>query len=156
MGDTRHLWVRPFLAALAECGIITHAAKAAGVDRSCVFRYRQDNPEFAAEVEQAIEQAVDELEAEARRRALKGVEEPVYQGGVLVGTRVVFSDALMSLLLRGRRKAVFAERREITGADGGPVAVVADATQRASRATALLKLAEARKALADIDTSDLA
>lgn len=31
------------------------------------------------------------------------------------------SDALLTLLLKGRRKAVFADRTELTGASGGPV-----------------------------------
>jgi hypothetical protein len=65
--------------------------------------------------------AADKLESEARRRAIEGVEEPVYQGGQLVGTRMVYSDSLLALLLKGRRKKVFAERVETTGADGGPV-----------------------------------
>jgi hypothetical protein len=121
MGNLRHLWTDAFLAHLAETGILSDAAAAAGVDRSNVFRRRQDDPEFAQAVEQAIDMAADKLEAEARRRALEGVEEPVYQGGQLVGTKRVYSDSLLALLLKGRRKKVFAERIEQTGADGGPV-----------------------------------
>ena len=121
MGDSRHLWTDAFLAHLAECGILTDAAAAAGVDRSTVFRRRQTDDEFAKAVDEAIDMAADKLEREARRRAIEGTEEPVYQGGVLVGTRTVYSDSLLSLLLKGRRKKVFAERIEQTGADGGPV-----------------------------------
>jgi hypothetical protein len=121
MGNLRHLWTDAFLAHLAECGILTDAAAAAGVDRSTVFRRRQVDEEFDAAVCDAMEAAADKLEAEARRRALEGVEEPVYQGGLLVGTKRVYSDTLMALLLKGRRKKVFAERTELTGADGGPV-----------------------------------
>jgi hypothetical protein len=121
MGNLRHLWTDAFLAHLAETGILSDAAAAAGVDRSNVFRRRQDDPEFAKQVEEAIDMAADKLEAEARRRALEGVEEPVYQGGQLVGTKTVYSDSLLALLLKGRRKKVFAERVEQTGADGGPI-----------------------------------
>lgn len=66
------------------------------------------------------------------------------------------SDTLLSLVLKGRRKRVYADRTELTGADGGPVAT-ADATQRAARAATLLKLAEARKAIqaAEVDINDL-
>lgn len=66
------------------------------------------------------------------------------------------SDTLLSLVLKGRRKKVYADRTELTGVDGGPVAT-ADATQRAARAATLLKLAEARKAIqaAEIDISDI-
>ncbi|HEX2275207.1 MAG TPA: hypothetical protein VHG90_15170, partial [Acidimicrobiales bacterium] len=37
--------------------------------------------------------------AEARRRALHGVEEDVYHDGRVVGTRRVYSDALLMFLL---------------------------------------------------------
>jgi hypothetical protein len=58
------------------------------------------------------------------------------------------SDALLALLLKGRRKEVFADRTELTGADAGPV-TFADASKRQARLAALVKLAEARKALED-------
>lgn len=121
MGNKQLLWTDAFLAALSECGILTDAAAAAGVDRSTVWRRRQDDAEFSKAVDEAIDMAADKLEAEARRRAVEGVEEPVYQGGQLVGTKTVYSDSLLALLLKGRRKRVFAERVEQTGADGGPV-----------------------------------
>lgn len=121
MGDKTRLWTDAFLAALAECGILSQAAEAAGVDRATVWRRRQDDAEFSTACDQAIDMAADKLEAEARRRALEGVEEPVYQGGQLIGTKTVYSDSLLALLLKGRRKRVFAERIEQTGADGGPV-----------------------------------
>lgn len=121
MGNKQQLWTDAFLAALAECGIFTRAAEAAGVDRATVWRRRQDDAEFAQACDQAIDMASDKLEAEAIRRAVEGVEEPVYQGGQLIGTKTVYSDSLLALLLKGRRKKVFAERIEQTGADGGPV-----------------------------------
>ena len=64
------------------------------------------------------------------------------------------SDSLLSLVLKGRRKKVYADRTELTGADGGPVATT-DATQRAARAATLLKLAQVRKAITEIDIDDL-
>lgn len=121
MAHLQHLWTDAFLAALAECGILTQAAELAGVDRATVWRRRQADAEFAQAVDEAIDMAADKLEREARRRAIQGTEEPVYQGGVLVGTKTVYSDSLLALLLKGRRKKVFAERVETTGADGGPL-----------------------------------
>lgn len=59
------------------------------------------------------------------------------------------SDAMMALMLKGRRKRVFADRTEITGADGGPVKH-ADESSRAARAAQLLAVAQARK-----DANDL-
>ena len=115
------LWIDAFLAALAEHGVINRACEVAGIDRGTAWRRRQTDPDFAAQCELAIEMSADKLEQEARRRALEGVEEPVYQGGQLVGTRLVYSDSLLALMLKGRRKKVFADRTELTGANGGPV-----------------------------------
>ena len=119
MGDRQPLWTKAFLAALAVEGVLSRASEIAGIDRSGVYRRRQADPEFDQACKDAMEAAADALEAEARRRALQGVEEPVYQGGQLIGTKTVYSDSLLALLLKGRRKEVFAERRELTGADGG-------------------------------------
>lgn len=114
-------WVKPFLDAVASGAMLTEAASAAGVDRSTAYRRRKTDPDFAKAFEEALEASADALEREARRRAIEGWEEPVYQGGQLVGSKRVYSDTLLSLLLRGRRKKVFADRTELTGADGGPV-----------------------------------
>ncbi len=55
------------------------------------------------------------------------------------------SDAMLALVLKGRRKQVYAERTEITGADGGPLAH-SDETMRAARIVRLVEQAALRKA----------
>jgi hypothetical protein len=57
------------------------------------------------------------------------------------------SDALLSLVLKGRRKRVYSDRTEITGADGG--ALVVDEATRSARVAQLLAMAQARKDDAD-------
>ena len=57
------------------------------------------------------------------------------------------SDPLLALILKGRRKAVYADRTELTGADGGPVAT--DNTVRATRVAALMEAARRRKEAED-------
>lgn len=57
------------------------------------------------------------------------------------------SDAMLSMWLKGRRKSVFADRTEITGADGGPLAV--DETTRRARMAAILNEAKQRRAAED-------
>ena len=52
------------------------------------------------------------------------------------------SDAALMFLLKGRRKKVFAERTEITGANGGVLQI--DEGARASRVAQLLALAKTR------------
>jgi hypothetical protein len=66
------------------------------------------------------------------------------------------SDALLSLILKGRRKKVYAERTELTGADGGPMVQQVDDTTRSARVAQLMALAEARKAGAASDDDETA
>lgn len=63
------------------------------------------------------------------------------------------SDALLTLVLKGRRKAYSTDRTELTGSDGGPLQV--DEATRSARVAQLLALAQRRKDDAD-QFSDLA
>lgn len=137
-------WASAFLAQLEHTGIMSRAAKEVGVSPYRVYKLRDESPEFAHNVEMALEVAFDRMEAEMGRRAFEGYEVPVYQGGELVGRVTKYSDGLAKFLMAGYRKRKFAKAQEITGADGGPVAV-ADETKRASRIAALLQLAKGRK-----------
>ena len=181
MAYTNFDWKPAFLAALREVPVLRAGCDATGVHRDTVHKARTADPEFDKAVEEAMEAGVDKAEQEAFRRAVVGFEEPVIHQGTLslryrvdeAGRPVLgedgnplplldaegrpvplttrkHSDSLLSLVLKGRRKKVYADRTELTGADGGPVATT-DATQRAARAATLLKLAQARKALDDLD-----
>lgn len=110
-----------FLKMLAKGHSPTKACEASGIGYSTVYRLKKEYPEFDEAWREASEQGIDRLEDEARRRAVDGCPRPVYQGGVQVGEIREYSDSLMSLLLKGRRKHVFSERVEQTGVDGGPV-----------------------------------
>lgn len=59
------------------------------------------------------------------------------------------SDPLLALFLKGRRKRVYSDRTEITGADGGPVQQV-DETAKAARVAQLLAIAQQRKEFEDL------
>jgi hypothetical protein len=147
-------WHAAFLAALREVPVVSRACEAVSIDRSTAYRAREADQSFAAAWDDAMETGVDKAEQEAFRRAVEGTEKGVWHMGSLVGSERVYSDSLLSLVLKGRRKKVYADRTELTGADGGPVATT-DATQRATRAATLLKLAQARKAMQEIDIDDL-
>lgn len=54
------------------------------------------------------------------------------------------SDSLLALLLKGRRKDVFADRTELTGANGGPVKHLDEGT-RAARIAQLMAIAQKRR-----------
>lgn len=74
-------WINPFLKALAETGVISTAARAAGVTSAAVAARRRADPGFEELFNQALEDSIDLLDQAARSRALHGVEEPVvYQG----------------------------------------------------------------------------
>lgn len=172
-------WKPIFLQALALVPVVAHACKAAGIDRTTAYSARDHNEDFAKAWDDAMENGVDEAEAEAFRRAVQGFEEPVvYQGAVSYhvqrdaqgnpvmgadGRPVLLvdakgnpvpitvrrhSDALLTVILKGRRKRIYAERTELTGAEGGPVATLDDAT-RSARVAQLLAAAQARKASDD-------
>ena len=65
-----------FLAAYRETGNVKPAAEAAQISRSAHYRWVAE-PDYAEEFEQAKADAVDVLEAGARRRAVEGILEPV-------------------------------------------------------------------------------
>ncbi len=103
-----------FLTALAKRGNITAAAKAAGVDRSTPYRWREAEPEFAAAWDDAVERACDLLEAEAWTRAVDGVREPVIgrvgrdQDGIVTYVQK-YSDSLLTTLLKAHKPAKYRE-----------------------------------------------
>jgi hypothetical protein len=101
----RRDWRPAFLAAFASTGNVLLSAKAAGIDRSVPYDERKRNVRFAAAWEQAEEDSIQLLEAEARRRAMS------------------VSDTLLIFLLKSRRPAVYRDnaRVELTGAAGGPI-----------------------------------
>lgn len=111
-------WRSALLAALREVPVLQRACDAAGVDRTSVWRAREADPEFAKAYDEAMEAGIDRAEQEAFRRAIEGTKKGIWHQGVLVGSETVYSDAMLGLILKGRRKAVYAERKEITGADG--------------------------------------
>jgi len=99
-----------FLKALAETGSVATSAAVAGTSRTRVYELRKTNPVFASAWEDAEEIAADRLEEEARRRAVKGVEEPLVTAGKLVRdengrpiTVTRYSDNLLLALIKARR-----------------------------------------------------
>lgn len=114
-----------FLKEFRKSGNITVAAEAVGMDRRTHYTWlEQDDDEgtYAKAFADATEDAADLLEAEAHRRAVEGVEEPVgwYQGEAGGHVRR-YSDTLLIVLLKMRGR--FRDGVEVTGKDGGPLQV---------------------------------
>ena len=122
--ESEPAWVDLFLRQLRAHGLIHTAATTAGVTKRTVDRLRESSAEFDYAVEAALEAAADELELEARRRAVEGVEKGVYFRGNRTDTEIVYSDSLLTTLLKAKRADEFAERKQITGAGGTPLTVV--------------------------------
>ncbi|WP_207706576.1 hypothetical protein [Desulfallas thermosapovorans] len=114
---------RAFLAAFAEVGNITRAAEIAGIDRKNHYDWMKNDPDYPELFYEADQQACDRLEQEARRRAVEGVQKPVFQGGKQVGVVQEYSDTLLIFLLKGAMPEKYKERvhQEHTGKGGGPI-----------------------------------
>jgi hypothetical protein len=140
-------WGPRFLAALRETANIRMSAELACVGRATVYTRRNSDPDFAREMSEAIEDAVDALKLEVRRRALNGIDEPVIYKGQIMGSWIneqgkqvlpntpgssfvpltvkKYSDVLMMFLLKAHKPGEFRDnvRIEHTGSDGGDINV---------------------------------
>lgn len=116
-------WRDDFINALRDEGNVSTAAFRADISRQTAYRHRRDFVTFREQWEDALEEATDKLELEARRRALEGTLKPVYYQGEEVGKVREYSDTLMIYLLKVHRyeKQKPPLRLEHTGKDGGPI-----------------------------------
>lgn len=123
-------WVDKFITTLGQVGNVSLACHAVGISRTTAYKARNRYSSFADQWNEAIAEAADILEGEARRRAVDGVEKPIYYKGVLVDTVREYSDGLLTLLLKAHKPERFRERRQIehTGADGGPIRTAREMT----------------------------
>lgn len=138
-----------FLASLSRTGNVAASAKLIRRNRKAMYYMRSVDPEFAADWEDALETAMDDLEGEAWRRAKDGVRKQLFhQGAPIYATKLVkkedgstqvelvldengeavpvyeytYSDGLMAKLLAAHRPAFRESSKvELTGANGGPV-----------------------------------
>ena len=95
----RRDWKPAFIEVLHETGNVTLAARYAGQSRNQVHDVRQRSKRFAAQWDDALEDATDLLEAEARRRAFTGIDKPVFYKGKVVGSTKKYSGRLLMFLL---------------------------------------------------------
>ena len=121
----RRPWKPLFLDALRGTGNVRLAASNADVARQVAYRARDSSATFRADWDEALEEARELLEAEARRRAAIGVEEPVFYKGQVVGHIRKYSDNLLMFLLKAHWPEKFRENlsidQRVSGSDGGPV-----------------------------------
>lgn len=109
---------RAFIAAYRCTGTVAAAAAVAQISRVAHHRWTKDSPAYFEAYKTAEAEIADMLEAEAINRATRGWQEPVYQGGKLVGYIQKRSDRLLEFLLMGAKKAKFGKHMPVA-ADGG-------------------------------------
>lgn len=136
-------WTKTFIKALGNSGNVTIACKAAVIDRVTAYTKRKADPEFRDRWRVALNEAAELLEAEARRRAEHGVDEPVIHQGQLMGSWVnakgevvtkdapgaklipltikKYSDTLLIFLMKGAKPQKYRDNAKIehTGAGKG-------------------------------------
>lgn len=100
-------WRDKFTQHLAKTGNVSKSARLAGVPRRTVYDERDKNPDFAQAWEDALEEGADELEEEARKRALAD------------------SDTLLIFLLKGLKPDKYRENKrvELAGDKDAPLQI---------------------------------
>ena len=116
-----------FLAYVGEhpaCSV-REACEALGLQRRAVRALRRSDQDFDADYHEARGLTPEKILAEMRRRAIDGVEEPVFHDGEIVGTITKYSDRLLMALGKGFVPEL-RERVEVTGRDGGDLEVTVE------------------------------
>ena len=121
-GPPLPVWRAGFLAALSITANVTQSAKAVGISRRHAYRVQESDPEFAADWAEAMEEACDALEEEARNRAMGTYisykftksGDPIYHPltNEPYAERAV-SDTLLILLLKAHRPDKFKDRSAV-------------------------------------------
>lgn len=98
-------WVNPFLQHLRTTCNMAESCRRVGVNYATMMSLKSKDGDFEAACDEALEEAYDTLEAECRRRAFEGVDEPVvYQGQLTpVWERDEFGEIVMEEYDSGQR-----------------------------------------------------
>lgn len=104
-------WRPAFLATLRNTGNVRVSCETAGISRKTAYKAKDSSEDFRAKWNEAMDDAIDSLEAVAQVRARST------------------SDLLLIFLLKAHRPDKYREtvRQEHTGRDGTPIEVTLDA-----------------------------
>lgn len=106
-----------FLDTLADGWSVTRAAADARAPNSTFYSLRDKNPVFAKKWVDAVEAGSDVLEDEARRRAARGWDEPVFYQGEQIATVRKYDSTLLMFMLNGRRPEKYRQNVKIDAPD---------------------------------------
>ncbi len=83
------------------------SADLVGISRVLAYQVKKKDKAFAEAWDEAIEIGIDNLEYEARRRAMNGTKRPVFYKGKVCGHIQEYSDKLMETLLAAHRPSKY-------------------------------------------------
>lgn len=106
-------WWPAFFDALGRTGNVLLSCKAAHIGRRAVYTQRNKSDRFRKLWDEALEDATDMLEAEARRRGMHGTERGVYYKGRKIDTVKETSDTLLIFLLKAHRPEKFRDNYDL-------------------------------------------
>lgn len=112
-----------FLRTLARYGNVSRACTAAKINRDTAYAWRKLDRAFSLAWDRALEDAVEVLEQEAWRRAVKGVDRPVFHEGAQIGTVKVYSDKLIEFLLKGAAPKKYRDYQQIEHTGNLPISI---------------------------------
>jgi len=102
-----------YLDNLAITGVQQTSAQRAGVSAESLRHHRKNDPQFHEAETGVLMVFAESLEVEAHRRAVEGVDRPIYQRGELVGTEKVYSDQLLAMLLKANKPDKYRENQKV-------------------------------------------
>ena len=104
---------RGFIAALAECGSVSRAARSVGMSARSAYRLLDADgaDDFARAWDQAIDIGIERVRFAALDRTLHGAPVAVYRRGKLVRVETRFNDRLAISLLGGQDQSIDGYRR---------------------------------------------
>lgn len=99
-----------FFLHLGRTGSVTLAAERSGLRRPTLYKMRANDEWIAKRWQRALDLGVERLQDDAMRRALDGVERPVWRNGEQVGTVQQYDNRLLQFLLRSHRPEIYGDR----------------------------------------------
>lgn len=99
--------------AILETGNVSKACQMCEVSRTAAYAHKEEDEDFSDAWDEAIVESIELMEAEARRRAVEGVLEPVYYQGEKVGLIRKYSDTLLMFLLKGKKPKEFRDNHSV-------------------------------------------
>lgn len=102
-----------FIRAMKQTGSVTVAAQEAQISRQTAYNWRNAEPWFRQQWDDAEEQFIDLIEARGGQLAVEGVLEPIYHEGVVVGYVRKYSERMIEFMLKKRRQKTYGDKLAI-------------------------------------------